>query len=65
MTAKLLMMDFKIHHGTAELAVPAVAAQYAFAQFVVFASCKPDRHLFRTILIHCAFPFTNCTNACL
>jgi len=64
-TAKSLVVYFKVGSGSAELAAPAIAAQHAFAQVFVFTSCKSDRHLLLQELVHCVFPLTSCTNACL
>src|SRR5579864_4984080 len=62
--AKLLMMDFKVSPGSAALAAPGIAAQHAFAQLFIIASCEPHRHLLLQKLIHCVSPLTSCANAC-
>ena len=41
-TAKLLMVDLEIRHGTAELASPAVALKNALAEFFVVVSSQPE-----------------------
>jgi len=65
-TAKLLVMEFQVRHGTAELASPAVALKNALAEFFVVVSSQPDRHLLLQKLIHCVLSFTSCcTKACL
>jgi hypothetical protein len=43
--AKLLVMDFEICRGTAQLAWPAIASQYLLAKFPVAFRFEPDRRL--------------------
>src|SRR5207244_3909272 len=50
--AKLFVVDFKVRHGTAQLASPAIALQSPLAQLPVTFISKPDRHLFRQSSIH-------------
>jgi len=50
--AELLVMDFQVGHGSAELATPAVSSQDLLPQFVALAIVKPDRRAFHHILIY-------------
>ena len=62
--AKLFVMDFKVGHGTAQLASPAISPQYLLAELLVILLLKPDGGLFRHNLLHWICSFTICRNAC-
>ena len=63
--AKLFVVDFKVGHGTADLAPPAVSPEYVLAELLVILLIEPDRRLFRHSSIHWIFSVTNCAKACL
>src|SRR5438132_6856703 len=54
--AKLFVVDFKVGHGTADLAPPAVSPEYVLAELLVILLIEPDRRLFRHSSIHAAQP---------
>jgi len=56
LTAKLLVMNFKIRHGAAGLASPAIPAEYFVAEFFVWLGIKPQARAFWSYRIHDAFP---------
>jgi hypothetical protein len=55
MTAKFLVVNFKIRHGAARLAFPAVAAEYLVAELLVQREIKPDGRTFWSDPVHDAF----------
>src|SRR5947209_20620039 len=63
--AKLFVVDFKVGHGTADLAPPAVSPEYVLVELLVILLLEPDRRLFRHSSIHWIFSVTNCAKACL
>ena len=51
-TAKLLMVDDKVCHRSAELASPTVAPQHVLAKLFIFLLVKPERRPFFKRLVH-------------
>jgi hypothetical protein len=62
MTTKLFVVNFKIRHGTARLASPAIATQHLIAQAFVELRIEQLACTFRSDSIQDAFPVTWCRN---
>ena len=62
--AKLFVVGFKVDHGTAQLASPAISPQHLLAELLVILLLEPERRLFRQNLLHWICSFTICRNAC-
>jgi len=62
--AELLVVDFKVGHGTTQLTAPAISAQHVLSKILVILLLEPDRRLFRQNLLHWICSFTICRNAC-
>ena len=62
--AKLLMVDLQVLSGAADLALPAIAAQYLSTEFFVKLGIKLQTRSLGSNSIHDAFPVTSCRKAC-
>ena len=62
--AKLFVVGFKVGHGTADLAPPAISAQHLLSKVLVILLLDPERHLFRQDMLHWICPLTICRKAC-
>ncbi|SRR6185295_4336539 len=65
MAAQLLVVDLKVLSGTADLTLPAIPAQYLFAEPFVKLGIKPQSRSLGSNPVHEAFSVTSCRKASL
>jgi hypothetical protein len=63
LAAQLLVVDLQVLSGTADLAVPAIAAQHLFAELFVELRIKPQSRSSGSNLVHEASSVTWCRKA--
>ena len=63
LAAQLLVVDLQVLARTADLASPAIAAQYFFSELLVELGVKPQPRLFSRNPFHEAFSVTSCRKA--
>ena len=64
LAAQLLVVDLQVLSGAADLASPAIAAQYLFSELFVELGIKPQARSLGPNPVHEAFSVTSCRKAC-